>query len=401
MWTYDWDYERRLKAFKKNSATLVEYAHNPTGTRRYSSDSTLGLTNYFYSGNQVLGDYSSNWSLSKSYILGPSIDEIIAMIDRTTEPNTSYYFTRDRLGSTRELVNTEETINARYAYDVWGDPTETQLSGSISTRKQFTGRPYSGTSALHNYRARYYANSVGRFVSRDPLYDMALTHVRNYAYVDNNPATMVDPTGLVPGLMDPAWGMSWAACVAQCNWLQVQCERDVDRLQTFYKGVSLTMTLFNPPTTITAFAVSYLTGVGMDTIFDYGRKMCAHRGDQCRRGCGDKPEAEQCPIDLRTGLPDELCCDKSNYTKNQCCRSGAACVACEAACGRDQFPCAYTWDQRRIRNVWDWGCHYWRLYCTVGWESSRNGPYYTGRYYYWVGPVVTSYYFSAKGECGK
>jgi len=195
-WQYVWDYEGRLTAFKKNSATLVEYAYSPTGTRRYSSDSTLGLTNYFYSGGHVLADYSSNWSLSKSYIMGPKVDEIIAMIDRTADPNITHYFMRDRLGSTRELVNASETVNTRYAYDVWGAPTETKLVGNVSTRYQFTGRSLDPTSGLYYYRARHYDHGIARFTSRDPLYHGARRHVDSYVYVGNNPATMVDPFGL-------------------------------------------------------------------------------------------------------------------------------------------------------------------------------------------------------------
>jgi len=198
-WTHEWDYEGHLIAFKKNAATLVEYAYSPTGTRRYSSDSTLGLTNYFYSGGHVLADYSSNWSLNKSYIMGPRVDEIIAVIGRTTDPNVTHYFTRDRLGSTRELVNTSETVKTRYAYNVWGDPTETQLSGSVTTRYQFTGRSFDSTSDLYYYRARHYDNDVGRFTSRDPLYNGSRRHVDSYVYVGNNPATMVDPMGLMGG----------------------------------------------------------------------------------------------------------------------------------------------------------------------------------------------------------
>jgi len=180
-----------------NSATLFEYTYNPTGTRRQASDWTLGLTNYFYSGNHVLADYSSNWGLERSYIMGPTVDEIIAMIDRTTDPNVSHYFTRDRLGSTRELVNTSDTVNTRYAYNVWGDPTETQLSGSVTARYQFTGRSFDSTSDLYNYRARHYDHGIGRFTSRDPLYNGTQRHVDNYVYVENNPARFTDPTGLV------------------------------------------------------------------------------------------------------------------------------------------------------------------------------------------------------------
>jgi len=150
-WTYDWDYERRLKAFKKNSATLVEYAYSPTGTRRYSSDSTLGVTNYFYSGNHVLADYTSNWTLEKSYILGPRIDEIIVMIDRTT---------KDKLGSTRELMSDSETVDTRYEYDAWGDPTETQLIASVSTRYRGAGVEFL-TAGLYA-SGRMYDPSEGR-----------------------------------------------------------------------------------------------------------------------------------------------------------------------------------------------------------------------------------------------
>jgi len=89
MWTYDWDYERRLKAFKKNSAALVEYTHNPTGTRRQASDSTLGVENYFHAGPRVLGEYNSNWSLVTSYILGAD-----AILDRTTDPDTTAWVPR-------------------------------------------------------------------------------------------------------------------------------------------------------------------------------------------------------------------------------------------------------------------------------------------------------------------
>jgi len=226
-WTYDWDYERRLAGFKKNGATLVEYAYNPTGMRRYSSDSTLGLTNYFWSGGHVLADYSSNWSLTRSYIFGPRVDEMIAMIDRTTDPNVTHYFTRDRLGSTRELVNASETLMTRYDYDAWGSPTETQLSGSVSSRYRFTGRSLDPTSGLYNYRARHYDDGLGRFTSRDPLYRGCRSRIDRYVYVGNNPATMVDPLGLtgvawVPSGMTASYGSQDGdpdgdSCETACN----------------------------------------------------------------------------------------------------------------------------------------------------------------------------------------
>jgi len=420
-WAYEWDYERRLKAFKENSATLVEYGYNPTGTRRYSSDSTLGLTNYFYSGNHVLGDYSSNWTLNKSYILGPRVDEIIALIDRTSDPNVSYYFTRDRLGSTRELVNSSETVNTRYAYDVWGSPTQTQFVGNVSSQYRFTGREHDRTSGLYYYRARYYANALARFVSRDPLYHGARGHVDSYVYVASNPATLADPSGLDydlraavvfigGGLLSPCWTRG-EDCMRCCEYQQWAMEWAGNWTARYFTaaGVILDFLTFyslfyDLPTTVAdamewaARQLAYQLMVDAGSNEDRFRYWAQLWGDYCRSKCPREALPKTCPMDLATGAPAAGCCDLTNFTRGdraRCCGAGMACEACEAACGRNNYPCNYTGDQ-----VSDpYGCYYWRLYCTVGWEASPNGPYYSGRYYYWVGPVDKGYYADAYREC--
>jgi len=142
-WTYEWDYERRLEAFKKNSATLVEYRYNPTGTRRQASDATLGVVNYFHTGGHVLADYNSNWALKTSYVRLPDCLEIVGMLDRTADPTPVYYFAKDGQMSTRELLNGFENVVTRYSYDAWGDPTETKLTGDISSLFRFMAQIYS------------------------------------------------------------------------------------------------------------------------------------------------------------------------------------------------------------------------------------------------------------------
>ena len=78
---------------------------------------------------------SSAWALTRSYILGSWTDEIICFVDRTadSDPPPRYYFTKDRLNSTRELISASATVMSSYDYDVWGTPTESDLSGNVST----------------------------------------------------------------------------------------------------------------------------------------------------------------------------------------------------------------------------------------------------------------------------
>jgi len=215
MWTYEWDYERRLAAFRKNVATLVEYGYNPTGTRRQASDATLGVENYFHSRGHVLADYNFNWTLEKSYILGPRVDEIIAMIDRTTDPNVSYYFMRDRLDSTRELVNTSETINTRYDYDVWGDPTESQLSGNVSTRHLCAGLTWDGR-ALY-LRKPPWSPELGRAIASSDFLAKEQVQFQRSRYA----------IGDIWSVCDDAYWRCWNACDENCfndkGWCQACC----------------------------------------------------------------------------------------------------------------------------------------------------------------------------------
>jgi hypothetical protein len=57
------------------------------------------------------------------------------------------------------------------------------------------------------FHARYYAKELGRFMSCDPIKDMASSAltINPYVYCGNNPIVFKDPLGLrqAPG---PSWG---------------------------------------------------------------------------------------------------------------------------------------------------------------------------------------------------
>jgi len=61
-------------------------------------------------------------------------------------------------------------------------------------RSEYTGREFDSETGIYEYRARYYDQGVGRFVSEDPIgfdggYDL-------YTYAGNSPVNDVDPSGL-------------------------------------------------------------------------------------------------------------------------------------------------------------------------------------------------------------
>jgi len=58
----------------------------------------------------------------------------------------------------------------RYRYDAYGDMTVEDVDGKLTgSQYGFTGRRSDSETSLWYLRARYYSESLGRFVSRDPI----------------------------------------------------------------------------------------------------------------------------------------------------------------------------------------------------------------------------------------
>jgi RHS repeat-associated protein len=111
-------------------------------------------------------------------------------------PNAgSYFYTRDHLGSIRELTDSAGNIRARYTYDPFG--RSAWLTGDIQADFGFTGLLSPSETGLVIARFRAYDPDLGRWLSRDPLPNTEVNEGANlYLYVQNNPVNSLDPLGL-------------------------------------------------------------------------------------------------------------------------------------------------------------------------------------------------------------
>ena len=92
------------------------------------------------------------------------------------------------LGSTTALTDDTGAVTDTYEYDVFGNIRA--QTGSSANEFTYTGEQVDSAD-LQYLRARYYDPAVGRFLSQDPL-----PLLQRYPYVGNNPANLVDPSGL-------------------------------------------------------------------------------------------------------------------------------------------------------------------------------------------------------------
>ena len=164
----------------------VTFRYDPFGRRIYKA--SLGGTSIFaYDGANIVEEVDAAGTLVARYTQGPSIDEPMAMLRGA---NTSYY-QQDGLGTVTSLSGVSGSLAQTYVFDSFGQ--QTASSGSLTNPFRYTGREFDPETGLYYYRARYYDQTTGRFVSEDPLGLTAGTNF--YKYADNDPVVFKDPTG--------------------------------------------------------------------------------------------------------------------------------------------------------------------------------------------------------------
>jgi RHS repeat-associated protein len=210
--TYAWDFENRMSSVTlPGSGGTVSFKYDPFGRRIYKS-STAGTSVYAYDGDNLIEETNSSGTAVARYSQTQNIDEPLAMLRSST---TSYYHA-DGLGSVTSLSNTAGSLVQTYQYDSFGK--QMAFSGSLTNPFQYTAREFDAETGLYYYRARYYDQNAGRFLSEDPIGFRA--GVNFYAYVRNDPTVFIDPNGLLQvctrrANVAPATG--WARLTRQDN----------------------------------------------------------------------------------------------------------------------------------------------------------------------------------------
>jgi RHS repeat-associated protein len=183
--TFTWDAENRLVGVAQGGTTLASFTYDRDGIRKTKTAGGV-TTTYVLDGNSVVEERPSTGGTIKHFH-GVGIDNVLATMDASGIPS---YYVRDHLRSMRQRTDVSGQPILTRDYDPWGNV----LAGAGTGGWSYTGREWDPETSLYYYRARYYAPATGRFVIEDPLgTEMAVTR---YAYVNNNPANLVDPKGL-------------------------------------------------------------------------------------------------------------------------------------------------------------------------------------------------------------
>jgi len=185
--TYTWDAENRLLTITYANGASTLFTYDGLGRRvqiveKDSSGAVISTKQHLWVGAGIVEERDASNTVTKRFY---SQGEQIA--------GTGYYYTRDHLGSVREMTDNSGTIQARYEYDPYGRVTPVGTI-AVASDKQYAGMYEHAASGLNITLFRVYDSSTGRWLSRDPLGEGADSTL--YSYVGNNPINKKDILGL-------------------------------------------------------------------------------------------------------------------------------------------------------------------------------------------------------------
>lgn len=194
---YTWDALNRLTTITYSGGATSNFAYDGLSRRisiieKNSSGAITSTKNYLWVGSEVAEERdSSGITVTKRFF--PQGEQQIA-----SGTATVYYYTRDHLGSVREMCSSSGAIVARYNYDPYGRAPAGQSSNLVSGTNlatfQYTGAYFHQASGLSLTLYRAYDPNTGRWLSRDPIGIRG--GINPYSYVENDPIVGIDPLGL-------------------------------------------------------------------------------------------------------------------------------------------------------------------------------------------------------------
>lgn len=217
---FTWSIDNRLMQveIKNNGADLsgrVAFGYDALGRRisktwqDFSNPQNSYAKTFIYDREDLVMEVE-NEKITAFYVHAPGIDNPIAVLrdlnnNQEFNDDEVFFYTKDHLGSIRELIGLDGKLKQRQRYTAYGVTTREkntdEMDRLIDHAYGFTGRELDSETGLYFYRSRYYSPEMQRFVSEDTI-GFAGDDANLYRYVGSNPFLYNDPFGFCRSFFD-------------------------------------------------------------------------------------------------------------------------------------------------------------------------------------------------------
>jgi RHS repeat-associated protein len=204
-WYYTWDNRNRLIGVEQTSdgasillaVTYTYDAHDKlVAEEKWQSSTGVVATRRHWDGEDLWAITDASNVVATRFLYGDGVDAVQGRIVETG-PNggTQGFYATDNLGSVRDIIDAATGEVLYHAeYDAFGAATE--YGAGYGDTLKYTARELDADTGLQYNRARWYDNSVGRWLSEDPI-GFAAGDRNLYRYVSNFATGATDPSGLL------------------------------------------------------------------------------------------------------------------------------------------------------------------------------------------------------------
>jgi len=229
--TYSYDLENRLNSATIGSAT-TNYTYDGNGLRRTATTGGA-TTSYTWDTNNHLPELTAETTAGATRkFLNNASGDPVAITNPGTGTNTGlHYLHLDDLGSARAATDTGANVRGTYSYEPFGTSrTSPTNQNGLTNPVGFAGEYKDPATSLYHLRARELDTTTGRFTALDPIaQDITDPYVAEYAYTNNRPTVLTDPSGLCPWCA-VAIGVAIAGAVYGAEVALTDEEFDLQRL---------------------------------------------------------------------------------------------------------------------------------------------------------------------------
>ncbi len=184
--SFGYDLDNHLTSVSGSASMTLDY--DPLGRLRQTVASST-TTQMLYDGGNLVVEYDGSGNVLRRYVPGAGVDQPVVWYEGSGTSTPNWLHT-DNQGSVIATSNSSAAATI-YAYSPSGEPG----GAWTGSRYRYTGQIALPEVALYYYKARVYDPGLGRFLQTDPASYPAGLNL--YAYAANDPANLLDSSGLV------------------------------------------------------------------------------------------------------------------------------------------------------------------------------------------------------------